>query len=106
MSAETDGELAVLDVAARIPRSGGGFSADVVVAQLRSIVTDLLCATGMDRDEARAAASATRRDRGPELRRAGERERPVGDLGRRDVDDQRLGHGPEVTLCDRRGLEA
>lgn len=55
-------ELAVLDVAARIPRSGGGFSADVVLAQLRSIVTDLLCATGMNRDEARAAASATRRD--------------------------------------------
>ncbi|GLZ51161.1 FUSC family protein [Actinomycetospora sp. NBRC 106378] len=54
-------ESAVLDVAARLPRTGGGFSADVVVAQMRSIVTDLLCATGMDREAARSAASASRR---------------------------------------------
>ncbi|MDL5155070.1 FUSC family protein [Actinomycetospora termitidis] len=54
-------EIAVLDVAARLPRGGGGFSADVVVAQMRSIVTDLLCATGMDREAARTAASASRR---------------------------------------------
>ncbi|MEJ2869755.1 FUSC family protein [Actinomycetospora sp. OC33-EN08] len=54
-------EVAVLDVAARLPRRGGGFSADVVVAQMRSIVTDLLCGVGMDRESARSAASASRR---------------------------------------------
>jgi hypothetical protein len=51
---------AFLDVAAQLPTSGGGFSCDVVVAQTRSTVTDLLTAAGMERDEARAAASATR----------------------------------------------
>jgi len=40
--------LAAVDKAADAYRSGLGFSGDVVVAQVRSIVTDLLRATGMD----------------------------------------------------------
>ena len=59
-TAPDEADDSLLEVAARVPRSGGGFSADVVVAQVRSVLTDLLTAGGMDRDAARAAASATR----------------------------------------------
>jgi len=62
MSGEPTDEAvsALLEVAAHLPASGGGFSSDVVVAQTRSTVTDLLTAAGMEREQARAAASATR----------------------------------------------
>jgi len=59
----TDGaRVALLDTAAGVPARGGGYSAEVVVAQLRSMLVDLLGATGMDRDEAVAAAARSRSD--------------------------------------------
>jgi uncharacterized membrane protein YgaE (UPF0421/DUF939 family) len=49
---------AVLEVAARQSRERWGFSADVMVAQFRSIIVDLLQATGTDREAALAALPA------------------------------------------------
>ncbi|MEU6779875.1 FUSC family protein [Nonomuraea angiospora] len=43
---------AILSVASRQGAERWGFSADVMTAQLRSIIVDLLQATGIDRDEA------------------------------------------------------
>ncbi len=47
--------LAVLSVASRQVPGRWGFSADVMIAQLRSIIVDLLQATGTEREEAVAA---------------------------------------------------
>ncbi|MEV4106126.1 FUSC family protein [Nonomuraea sp. NPDC049695] len=46
---------AVLEVASRQRSERWGFSADVMIAQLRSIIVDLLQATGTEREEAMAA---------------------------------------------------
>ena len=57
----TDGaRSALLDAVGLVPAHGGGYSADVVLAQIRSMLVDLLSAAGMDRDEAVAAATSTR----------------------------------------------
>ncbi|MEJ2888693.1 FUSC family protein [Actinomycetospora aeridis] len=57
----TDGaRSALLDTVGAVPRHGGGYSADVVIAQIRSMLVDLLTASGMDRDEAVAATTSTR----------------------------------------------
>jgi len=59
----TDGaRVALLDTAAAVPPRGGGYSAEVVLAQVRSMLVDLLGATGMDRDEAVTAADRSRPD--------------------------------------------
>jgi uncharacterized membrane protein YgaE (UPF0421/DUF939 family) len=59
----TDGaRVALLDTAAAVPARGGGYSAEVVLAQLRSMLVDLLVAAGMDRDEAVTAAGRSRSD--------------------------------------------
>ncbi|MFB4264915.1 aromatic acid exporter family protein [Nonomuraea sp. GTA35] len=47
--------LAILSVASRQGAQRWGFSADVMIAQLRSIIVDLLQATGTEREEAVAA---------------------------------------------------
>ncbi|WP_433784236.1 FUSC family protein [Actinomycetospora sp. CA-101289] len=61
----TDGaRVALLDTAAEVPARGGGYSAEVVLAQVRSMLVDLLRATGMDRDEAVRAADRSRPDDG------------------------------------------
>ncbi len=60
----TDGaRSALLDTVALVPVRGGGYSADVVIAQIRSMLVDLLTAAGMDRDEAATATASTRRGR-------------------------------------------
>lgn len=57
----TDGaRAALLDTAATVPDEGGGYSAGVVLAQVRSMLVDLLGATGMSRDEAVEATSQAR----------------------------------------------
>jgi uncharacterized membrane protein YgaE (UPF0421/DUF939 family) len=57
----TDGaRAALLDTAATVPADGGGYSAGVVLAQVRSMLVDLLGATGMSRDEAVEATSQAR----------------------------------------------
>ncbi|MDD7940690.1 FUSC family protein [Actinomycetospora lutea] len=57
----TDGaRSALLDTVGAVPARGGGYSADVVIAQIRSMLVDLLTAAGMDRDEAVAATTSTR----------------------------------------------
>lgn len=57
----TDGaRCAILDTAATVPSEGGGYSADVVLAQVRSMLVDLLGATGMGRDDAVSATSRAR----------------------------------------------
>jgi len=57
----TDGaRSALLDTVALVPARGGGYSADVVIAQIRSMLVDLLTAAGMDRDEAVTATTSTR----------------------------------------------
>ncbi|GAA4773494.1 aromatic acid exporter family protein [Actinomycetospora chlora] len=59
----TDGaRSALIDTAGTVPLHGGGYSADVVTAQIRSMLVDLLVAAGTDRDEAVAVTSSTRRD--------------------------------------------
>lgn len=61
----TDGaRSALLDTVGAVPAHGGGYSADVVIAMIRSMLVDLLTATGMDRDEAVATTTSTRLDRG------------------------------------------
>lgn len=58
----TDGaRCRVLDAAAAAPDAGGGYSAEVVLAQLRSVVVDLVVASGTARDEAREIAARARR---------------------------------------------
>ncbi len=54
--------VALLDTAAVVPAQGGGYSAEVVLAQLRSMLVDLLVAIGMDRDEAVTEAGRSRSD--------------------------------------------
>ncbi|HWN28069.1 MAG TPA: FUSC family protein, partial [Actinomycetospora sp.] len=54
--------VALLDTAALVPAQSGGYSAEVVLAQLRSMLVDLLVAIGMDRDEAVTAAGRSRSD--------------------------------------------
>jgi uncharacterized membrane protein YgaE (UPF0421/DUF939 family) len=57
----TDGARSdLLDTAALVPSQGGGYSAEVVLAQLRSMLVDLLGATGMERDDAVAATARMR----------------------------------------------
>lgn len=57
----TDGaRCRILDAAACAPAAGGGYSAEVVLAQLRSVVVDLVVASGVPRDEARDAAGRAR----------------------------------------------
>ena len=57
----TDGARSdLLDTAALVPAQGGGYSAEVVLAQLRSMLVDLLGATGMERDDAVAATARMR----------------------------------------------
>lgn len=57
----TDGaRSALLDTIGTVPAHGGGYSADVVIAQIRSMLVDLLTAAGMDRDEAVAATTSGR----------------------------------------------
>jgi uncharacterized membrane protein YgaE (UPF0421/DUF939 family) len=61
----TDGaRSALLDTAGMVPADGGGYSADVVLAQVRSMLVDLLTAAGADRDDALAATARTRRGDG------------------------------------------
>jgi hypothetical protein len=43
-----------------VPDEGGGYSAGVVLAQVRSMLVDLLGAAGMSRDEAVEATSQAR----------------------------------------------
>ena len=50
----------LLDTVGLVPARSGGYSADVVLAQIRSMLVDLLSAAGMDRDEAVAASTRTR----------------------------------------------
>ncbi|MDD7965667.1 FUSC family protein [Actinomycetospora lemnae] len=60
----TDGARdALLETVGTLPVRGGGYSADVVLAQIRSMLVDLLTAAGTDRDEAVAATTSTRLDR-------------------------------------------
>ena len=48
----TDGaRSALLDTIGTLPARGGGYSADVVLAQIQSMLVDLLTAAGHDRDE-------------------------------------------------------
>lgn len=71
---------AILAVASRQGAERWGFSADVMIAQLRSIVVDLLLATGMDRNE--AAATLPMLDVHPEAD-------PPSDTGAQDSDGPR-----------------
>lgn len=58
----TDGaRCALLDAVADAPGGGGGYSAEIVLAQAHSIVVDLLAATGLGRDDARDALARARR---------------------------------------------
>ncbi|MFC5829227.1 FUSC family protein [Nonomuraea insulae] len=104
---------AILSVASRQGTERWGFSADVMIAQLRSIIVDLLQATGTEREEAIAALppldvpyDATALDEDvPYDATALDEEGPAPDAGRAERDQEGAASPKDVSTPDEKDLD-